>query len=192
MSARSLMERPAYVLKVRAEPGVNDIRALRAWLKIGLRTFGLRCVEIEQSNRRVKMDMRKYSAGVIKPEDLHEGPQLEKVVDVSENDKYGCAVLHFESGRQLYCWNNYARILTKAWGYESEHWIDQELECSLGHYTDRKTDTEKETVDIRPISPAKPGAFDIKAPGKAIAPGGGAASLRNVLDDDIPFAPEWR
>ena len=89
------------------------------------------------------MDMRKYSAGIIKPEDLHDGPRLEKIVDVSENEKHGCAVLQFESGDQLYCWNNYARILSKAWGYDSEYWLDQELELSLGHYTDRKTDTRK-------------------------------------------------
>ena len=29
------------------------------------------------------MDMRKYSGGIIKPEDLHDGPRREKVVDVS-------------------------------------------------------------------------------------------------------------
>jgi hypothetical protein len=38
--------RPIFV--VRAEPGVDAIRALRAWLKIGLRMFGLRCVEVRE------------------------------------------------------------------------------------------------------------------------------------------------
>ncbi len=135
------------------------------------------------------VDMRKYAAGIIKPEDLHDGSRLEKIVEISENDKYGCAVLEFESGNQLFCWNNYARILTKAWGYDSENWLDQELELSLGHYLDKKTDTQKETIDLRTISPAKPGAFN--APGKAIAPSG-AAPRGNDMDDDIPFAPEWR
>lgn len=134
------------------------------------------------------MDMRKYATGVvIKPEDLHDGKRREKIVAVSENEKYGCAVLEFESGNSLYCWNT--RILNKAWGYDSIFWIDQELELELDHYTDKKTDTQKETVKIVPISPAKPGAFD-EVPGKAIAPTG--ASLRQILDDDIPFAPEWR
>jgi hypothetical protein len=130
------------------------------------------------------MDMRKYSGGIIKPEDLYDGPRRERIVAISENEKHGCAVLHFESGDQFYCWNNYTRILNKAWGYESDYWIDQELEFSLGHYHDRKADTQKETVDLHPISPAKPGAFD-KAPGKALAPAG--ATSREVLDDDIPF-----
>ena len=75
------------------------------------------------------MDMRKYSGGIIKPEDLYDGPRRETIVAVSENEKHGCAVLHFESGDQFYCWNNYTRILNKAWGYESENWLEQELEC---------------------------------------------------------------
>jgi hypothetical protein len=32
----NLMERPVYVVSVRAQPDVDEIRALRAWLKIGL------------------------------------------------------------------------------------------------------------------------------------------------------------
>jgi hypothetical protein len=44
------MSRPTVALLVRAEPGVDAIRSLRAWLKIGLRTFGLRCVDIKPSN----------------------------------------------------------------------------------------------------------------------------------------------
>jgi hypothetical protein len=45
------MERPAFVLQVRPEPGVPDvIRSLRSWLKQGLRAHGLRCVSIEEVN----------------------------------------------------------------------------------------------------------------------------------------------
>jgi hypothetical protein len=133
------------------------------------------------------MDMRKYSGGLIKPEALHDGPLVEKIVNVYENEKYGCAVLQFESGNEFYCWNNYARVLSKTWGHDSEHWIDQELELKLGHYPDKKTNTEKETIDIWPISPAKPGALD-KAPSKkAIAPAGAAPSRNSDMDDDIPF-----
>jgi hypothetical protein len=38
-----------FVLRVRAEKGVNAIRALRAWLKRGRRDFGLVCVEAYQA-----------------------------------------------------------------------------------------------------------------------------------------------
>ena len=37
-------DRPTYALRLRAEPGVDAIRALRAVLKILLRRHGLRCV----------------------------------------------------------------------------------------------------------------------------------------------------
>src|SRR5262245_60967987 len=43
------MGRPVFVLRVQAEPGVHVICSLRAWLKEGLRTFGLRCVSIEEA-----------------------------------------------------------------------------------------------------------------------------------------------
>jgi hypothetical protein len=135
------------------------------------------------------MDMRKYSAGVIKPEDLHAGPRVEKIINVFEHEKHGCAVLLFESGDELYCWNNYARVLNKAWGYESENWLGQELELSLGHYTDKKTETEKETIVVRAISPAKPGTNG--GASKAIVPGG-PTSMRGAMDDEIPFMCEWR
>jgi hypothetical protein len=38
------MREVTYLLMVRAEPGVDSVRALRGWLKRGLRDFGLRCV----------------------------------------------------------------------------------------------------------------------------------------------------
>jgi hypothetical protein len=119
------------------------------------------------------MDMRKYGGGVIRPEDLYDGPLVEKIINVYEHAKHNCAVLELESGNQLFLWNNLARVLNKAWGWESEYWLGQELELSLGHYTDRKTDppTEKECIDIRAISPAKLGANG-SAPSKAVPPGG--------------------
>lgn len=40
--------RPVYKLSVRAEPGVDEIRALRWLLKSMLRRFGLRCVDIRR------------------------------------------------------------------------------------------------------------------------------------------------
>jgi hypothetical protein len=44
----SAADRPVWKLSVRAEPGVHDIRALRALLKRLLRTFGFRCVDISR------------------------------------------------------------------------------------------------------------------------------------------------
>jgi hypothetical protein len=41
--------RPIFVVQVRAEPGVDEVRTLRALLKAMLRTYGLRCVGIQES-----------------------------------------------------------------------------------------------------------------------------------------------
>jgi hypothetical protein len=41
--------RSVFVLHVQPEPGVDAIRNLRGWLKQGLRTFGLRCLGIEEA-----------------------------------------------------------------------------------------------------------------------------------------------
>jgi hypothetical protein len=43
------------LLTVRAEPGVDAIRALRAWLKRGLRDFGLICLDVHEEGRRNEM-----------------------------------------------------------------------------------------------------------------------------------------
>ena len=42
------MARLSFALRVRAEPGIDAIRGLRAWLKRGLRDYGLRYLEIQQ------------------------------------------------------------------------------------------------------------------------------------------------
>jgi hypothetical protein len=40
--------RPIFTLKLRPEPGIDPIRALRHALKRLLRSYGLRCVSVEQ------------------------------------------------------------------------------------------------------------------------------------------------
>jgi hypothetical protein len=128
------------------------------------------------------MDMRKYSAGVVKPEDLYDGPRVEKIINVFKHDKHNCAVLEFESGDQLFLWNNLSRVLKNAWGYESDNWLGQDVELSLGHYLDKKTEppAEKECIAIRAISPRKAEAANGGLP--AIKP-----PLKDDLSDDIPF-----
>ena len=45
-------DRPTYVLRLRPEPGVDAVRALRGALKVLLRRFGLRCVEVRKVPER--------------------------------------------------------------------------------------------------------------------------------------------
>jgi hypothetical protein len=41
-------ERPHFVLVLRPEPGVDGTRALRRFLKVALRSFGLHCIRAEE------------------------------------------------------------------------------------------------------------------------------------------------
>ena len=43
--------RPVYTVRLRALPGVDAVRALRAALKVLLRRFGLRAVDVRQSDK---------------------------------------------------------------------------------------------------------------------------------------------
>jgi hypothetical protein len=140
--------------------------------------------EVQQNDQPKKesvMDMRKYSGGLIMAEDLHDGPRQEVIVKVTEKvtDRYSVPVLEFESGDQVYLWN--ARPLSKAWGYESQEWINQTVELSLGHYIDKKTNVEKETIVVKAISPRK----------ETSGNGSGEPVKKPPLRDDAVGAGKW-
>jgi hypothetical protein len=123
------------------------------------------------------MDVRRYCGGLIMADDVREGSITTKIIGVFENPKHNCLVLELENGSQFYLFNSNARILSKAWGWDSDDWTNQEIEFSLGSYLDRKEGLEKETVVVRAISPTKSnGASASKSP----AP-------RDEMSDDIPF-----
>jgi hypothetical protein len=44
----SRADRPTFIVRLRPEPGVDAVRALRSALKVLLRRFGLRCVEVRK------------------------------------------------------------------------------------------------------------------------------------------------
>jgi hypothetical protein len=168
-----------FALRVRAEPGVDVVRSLRAWLKIGLRTFGLRCVAIEELKQKDNtMDMKKYATSVILPEDLHDGPRKEVIINVYVSEKHDVPVLVFESGNELFAWPNIARVLARAYGYNSDEWIGQIIELSLGTYVDKKTGETKENIVIKAIS-SRDGNGEVQR----VDP----ATLAKALDDSIPF-----
>jgi hypothetical protein len=147
------MGRPVFVLRVQAEPGVHVIRSLRAWLKCGLREFGLRCVSIEELTQEgTTMDMRKYTSGVVMPDDLRDGPRQERIINVYISEKHEVPVLEFESGDQLFAWPGIARPLVRAYGWESSDWLGHTVELSYGTYIDKKTDEEKGTIVLKTIS----------------------------------------
>jgi len=51
------MARLMFALRVCAEPSVDAIRSLRAWLKRGLRDYGLRCTDIQQVDEKENTTM---------------------------------------------------------------------------------------------------------------------------------------
>jgi hypothetical protein len=69
--------------------------------------------------------------------------------------------------------------MNRAYTYDSNKWLKQVVELSLGHYTDNKGE-EKETVVLKPVSVLQPSADNGGT--KAALP-----SVRDDLEDEIPF-----
>jgi hypothetical protein len=176
---------------VRAEPGVDSIRALRAWLKRGLRDFGLRCVEVQEGKQqgRMKMDMRQYASTYIKPDNVRDGPIQTRIVNVFEGERHGRPVLELETGSQFTLNDGNTNTLIQAWGYNSENWIGQEIELVLGTYKDWRSDpiVDKETVKVRAISPAKTAEGNSGAASKPPLPVSKTATRAEEMDDEVPF-----
>jgi hypothetical protein len=183
------MGRSVFVLRVCAEPDVlSVIRSLRGWLKRGLRYFGLRCLSIEQVKQEDDiMDMRKYTSGFIRPEDVRDGSHQERIINVYISEKYDVPVLEFESGDQLLAWPSSGRALARAYGFESKDWIGHVVELSLGTYIDKKDGQTKETIILKAISPrdgSNNGGPQRADPAKLPAPV--QRTLKDELDDEIP------
>jgi hypothetical protein len=193
------MARPVFALRVQAEPGVNAIRSLRAWLKIGLRTFGLHCVSIEQvteqpSIQESKMvDMRQYAGGIITADDVRNGPIIARIISVYINEKHQVPVLELDTGDTFWAWPFNARKLAQAYGYNSDDWLGHTIKLELGTpYTD-KNGVTKDSVDLTPLSSrdgnSKDGASQRVDPAQLPAPLHRHADKEDddSFKDSIPF-----
>jgi len=179
------MGRPVFVLRMQAEPGVHVIRSLRAWLKVSLRTFGLRCVSIEEviKENKAMVDVRKYTSGFIMPDDLRDGPRQERIINVYISEKHDTPVLVFESGDELIAWPSIGRVLVRAYGYESEDWKGHVVELSLGNYTNKDGET-KENILLKPISPRE---GDNNGGPQRVDPSKLPTTVSKDMDDAVPF-----
>jgi hypothetical protein len=175
-------------MTVRAEPGVDDIRALRAWLKMGLRTFGLKCVEITPKQEKAAMvDARKYASKFVKPDNVRDGPIQTRIVNVYEEERYGRLMLELENGSQFTLNDGNTNTLIKAWGHDTDGWIGQELALELGTRMDwnsKPEPKEVETVKVRAISQTGNGSAPASKP---LPPSRVVTSVEDDLDDTIPF-----
>ena len=184
------MAHPVFVLRVQAEPGVHVVRSLRTWLKVGLRTFGLRCVSIEEVKQKEThmVDMRKYTSGLITPDEVRDGAIEARIISVYISEKHHVPVLELETGDQFFVWPQNGKKLARAYGYNSDDWIGHQIKLELGTYTD-KDGNPKDTVNLTAVSSrdgnAGNGTPQRADPDKLPAPV--KRPLKDDLDDSVPF-----
>ena len=121
---------------------------------------------------------------------MRDGPIQTRIINVFESERYGRPVLELETGSQFTLNDGNTNILIQAWGHNSDDWIGQEIELTLGFYKDWRSDppADKETVKVRAISPAKAASGNSGASSKLPLPASRTAtSIKDDLADDIPF-----
>lgn len=134
------------------------------------------------------MDARKYASRFVKPDNVRDGPLQTRIVCVLEEERFGRLQLELETGSQFPLNDTNTNALIKAWGAETDGWIGREIELFLGTYRDWRNDEEKETVRVRAIVPPSPAQGNGSAPAdKPLPPSRVAASLKDDLNDDVPF-----
>jgi len=147
-------------------------------------------VNVTPKDEEKLMDLRSYAPKRIRPDQVRDGPIRSRIIRVFEDDKYSRPVLELENGSEFLLNEGNNTTLMKAWGYDSDHFIGQELELFLDFYKDWKSDPpeQKETVKARPISPAKTAdAQNGSGPASKPLPPSVVRSPKARLDDDIPF-----
>lgn len=128
-------------------------------------------------------DMRKYTSGLVRPEDLRDGPRQERIINVYISEKFDVPVLVFESGDEMLAFASSGRALAKAYGYESDDWRGHVVELSLGSYVDKKDGETKETIVLKAITPrdgSSNGGLQRTDPAKL-------PKSKDDLDETIPF-----
>jgi hypothetical protein len=141
------------------------------------------------------MDARQYASKNIRPDSVRDAPIQARIVNVFVEDRYGRLALELETGAEFALNDGNTNALIKEWGHETDTWVGLEVELYLGTYKDYRADpvVEKETVRVRAVSPVKAsvnGATPTSKP--PLPPSRTAAAGKNDMNDDIPFAPEWR
>jgi hypothetical protein len=129
------------------------------------------------------MDVSNFvsSSGFIKPADLADGPRREVIADVRPG-KYERPDMEFQSGGILSINGTNMRILTNAWGTETDAWAGKEVELYVGKTQFQGQD--RDSVLVKTISPPIPSSERPKPKPTVAAP---KSSLADDLSDEIPF-----
>jgi hypothetical protein len=119
-----------------------------------------------------EMYIRKYLGNAfLKVDDIKaSGPIRVTITDVSEG-RFGKPDLTFDDGTRLSCNVTNVRALARAYGMESDDWVDKEVELVVGEI---KYDSKmNEAILVKPISPP----IKSKSPPKH----------GDDMNDEIPF-----
>ena len=194
--------RPTYAVTFRAVTGDDSIHSLRATLKYaarrGLRAISARQVQdtlmklpaaagadgekqAKRAVRRSEMDMSEFAGSrFLKVQDVKSGPIRARIVRV-DLGKYNKPNIHLDDGNILSGNATNVRVLCRAYGSDSDGWIDKEIDLTLG--TIEYQGEDQEAIVVNPISPPEPkseGQVKAAKPMKA-------KSKSSDMDDTIPF-----
>jgi hypothetical protein len=124
------------------------------------------------SNTEIKMDASKYvGSKYLKVTTLKEsGPFKAAIVAVERNEKYDKLDVSLDDGSVLSLNATNCGRLVRAYGAETDSWIDKEVELHVGEL--EYNGVMKEAVLVKPISPSSRKEAPAKPP----------------FDDDSPFA----
>jgi hypothetical protein len=145
------VQRQILVVNVQALGGVDCIRALRGWLKIGLRRFGLRCVPLHPDHKKeTEMDIGMFASNWVKPDDVRHEPLVTRIIAVLMNDKRNRPMLELENGMQFTLFERNVDVLIKAWGRNTDDWPGYEVELSYETYSSLPAKPHHRTQMVEP------------------------------------------
>ena len=131
------------------------------------------------------MDMSKYSGTVfIKIDDVREKPLQLRIAGVLVG-KYDKPDLVFETGERFSVNATNNRVLVRAFGADSEDWIDRTVELYEG--TGEFNGEIKPMVCVRPITQPEHSFGADTPPKKPADKPPKAKAKKNDMDDDVPF-----
>jgi hypothetical protein len=169
----------AFALKLEAEPGVDAIKAVRALLKVALRRFELRCIDVRECERALvcpsprshpirETSMSKFSerirsqkTGMFRVADFAGGRETTLTVDHLEESvamfQKEIDLLHFRETKQTLQLNvTNSEFLLNALGDDPATWPGQKIVLYLGTYT--YGDDTGHTIKIKLREAPKPEA----------------------------------
>jgi hypothetical protein len=129
-------------------------------------------------------DMSKYSgAAYLKVGDVraYGGSIRGLIVDVGES-VYGRPLLVFDDGTRLSLNTTNNKRMCRAYGNDSDDWIEKEIELTLGEI--EYEGSPKEAILVQPISPT----IEKKPQPKEVEARPPSNSRSSDIDDEIPFA----